>query len=81
MAQGHRGVLRGIAYWRNWDQIDRDMGGGWAGTAVLDCGHTARLRATKANRWLRSSDGSSSDELGRPLRTHCLECRVAREAA
>ena len=81
MNQGQRGILREVAYWRSWEPIDRDLGGGWVGTAVLDCGHVERMKATKANRWLRSSDGKSSDELGRPLRTYCIECRVAREVA
>jgi len=78
---GLKGIVRPIAYWRSWEPVDRELGGGWIGVAVMDCGHSRRLQATKANRWLRSSDGKGNDDQGRPLRTWCLECRVAREAA
>lgn len=78
-ARGQLGVLRLVAYWRAWDVVDFDLGGGHQGVAVLECGHVSRVRASRHNGYRRASRRTQMDTQGRPVRCFCIECRVARE--
>jgi hypothetical protein len=80
-ARGMMGILRPVSYWRTWEQVDRDDGGGFRGVAVLECGHVERVRETKAKglRYGNPSQGRKIDELGRPAQCWCIECRIQRD--
>jgi hypothetical protein len=76
---GIRGILQPVAYWRKWDPVDRDLGGGFQGIAVLECGHVESVRANRQT-WYRKRDTSRrSDELGRPAHCFCIACKIARD--
>jgi hypothetical protein len=81
--RGMMGILRPVSYWRKWEPVDRDLGGGFLGIAVLDCGHTERVRATKATglRYGNPDQGRRIDEQGRPAACYCLACRIVRDSA
>jgi hypothetical protein len=82
-ARGMMGILRPVSYWRKWEPVDRDLGGGFAGVAVLECGHVERVREVKAKglRYGNSDQGRKLDDMGRPAQCWCIECRVARDRA
>ena len=50
------GILRPVSYWRKWEPVDRDLGGGYVGVAVLECGHVERVREV-ARQALKSTTG------------------------
>ncbi len=79
--RGVMGILRGVSYWRAWEPIDRDLGGGFQGTAVLECGHVERVRKTKASglRYGGSNASGKIDEQGRPATCFCIACRIQRD--
>jgi hypothetical protein len=63
--------------------VDRDLGGGFAGVAVLHCGHVERVRVSKAKGYRYgnpSAHGGRTDELARPAQCYCLACCIARDA-
>jgi hypothetical protein len=76
---GIRGILRPVSYWRKWEQVEPELGGGYSGVAVLECGHFTRVRALRSNGYRKGATKREVDSEGRPAKCFCINCRVARE--